>query len=212
MIQAPLTGGPIEQQHASRGRHRDAQRILMRGSDVHRARVARAANPFGHDEPFAIHRHRNQSRSTHQQRLPRAGIARLFEPHALIGIEQHLRGKLNTLLRAGGHQNLRRLAAHRAHRSQIFGNRCAQRRVAFRVAVREHLPAGFARVASDQLGPQADRKMFERGQAHAEGDEFVRPGLRGHAQQIHAARNAAQGFGFCNFSGCGVASLAWRRL
>jgi hypothetical protein len=67
--------------------------------------------------------------------LARTGITRLFNQHAVFGIQQNLRGKLQALLRPSGHQNLREVASDRAKGAQVLRDRLAERLVSHGVAI-----------------------------------------------------------------------------
>ncbi len=84
----------MEELHAARGAHRCAQWILMRRRDVHSTGALISANDICNVDALVIHRSRKHSSSGSEKSLARAGIAGLFHPDVILGVQQNLCGEL----------------------------------------------------------------------------------------------------------------------
>lgn len=77
-----------------------------------------------------------------------AGVGRIFDPGAVAGVQQDLRGQIQSLLGAGGDEDLLRRAVYRAGTAHIVADGFAQRQRAQRIAVaRRRAAAGAHAVA-----------------------------------------------------------------
>ena len=129
--------------------------------------------------------------SSDHKSLARSQIAGLFHPCAIFRVEQNVRGKLQTLLRARGYQDLRRVAAYCTNRAQIFRDCFTKWRVSHRVAVSQHFSGRFARMPDHKFRPYGGWKVIERWKAHTKSDQVVQPQLLLQAQQFNAPRDSA---------------------
>ena len=107
-----------------------------------------------------IHGHGCELRAGHQQCLARSGISRLFEPDALVGIQENLRGELDALLRSGGQDDLLRFDAA-ARRDEIAEPRQSARRTVLQRDVRPLAQNARGDLSlSEESGPSGDGRRL----------------------------------------------------
>jgi hypothetical protein len=116
-------------------------------------------------QALGVDRHRGEGRTRAGERAARADIAGVLDPGIIAGVEQHARGQIEPLLRAGDHHHLLGVAAHAARGAQVLGDLLAQRAVAGRLAVAQQLGRRAAPVARHQARPIGLREGLEGGQA-----------------------------------------------
>ena len=97
-----LAGRPIEQFGAAARRHGDAERKLIRGRNVSQPGVGLLAPGLFDDQSFLIDRHRDDSGARGAKSKQGAGIAGIFHPDRIAGIEEQAGHKVEPLLRARG--------------------------------------------------------------------------------------------------------------
>ncbi len=113
-------GGPIacpgQQGIAPRHAHGHAQRILMRGSDKGKPRICLQTYARSHIQPLFIHRYTNHPfRRTYRiQDRGNTGIGGVLYPGKILPAHQHQTSQKQALLCTRRHNDLLRLAAHRA--------------------------------------------------------------------------------------------------
>src|SRR5262245_55712767 len=84
---------------------------------------------------FAIHRYRHDSGAGGSENIRCSGVARVFHPDRIAGVQQQPCDQIERLLRARGDQDLIRIAADSARATDIFRNRLAQWRVSATIAL-----------------------------------------------------------------------------
>jgi hypothetical protein len=97
--------------------------------EVDQPRALHAQHPFEHVEVGAPvgHRHRDDARAGHLDRVQRAGKGELLRDHQVARPQQHPRQQRHRLLRAGGDQHLAG-AGRQPASGQVRGERLAQGR------------------------------------------------------------------------------------
>ena len=131
--------GPVEQRQAAAHGHGHAQRKLMRGRDINRPRLGRAPLAILRVEAFLVDLYADHPRAAAFERRQRHGIAGILDPHRVAGPERGAQEKIEALLRPRGDDDLPRLAAHAARRTQIGGDGFAQGMAAARIAIAEKI-------------------------------------------------------------------------
>src|SRR6185503_4187206 len=120
------------------------------------------------------------------EHAPRAEVVRLFEEHAIAGIEERPRDQVERLLRARGDDDLFRLADDAARPCEMLGDRDAELDFTFRRTVIEIRRRRAPRGSREESPPERLREVRERGPAVAEVPlEIARaPGpVRAHARR-----------------------------
>ena len=113
-----LAAGPLEQREAARERENGARWELVRWSDEDQARPDREACRI---EAVAIDRDWDEMSSGGAQDSACAVVVRVFDGHAVAGLDEHAGDEIERLLRAVDDDDFRRIADDARER-----RRCAQ--------------------------------------------------------------------------------------
>ena len=127
---------------------RHARRVVQRGLHVNEARLARAQDRLDviDAQAVVVDGDRNGAQARDLKDLQRPGIRRLLDDDFVAGLRERLRHERDALRRAGQDQHVARVG-RTAARAHARCDRFAQRRVAFGIAVREHVIADRPRRA-----------------------------------------------------------------
>ncbi len=138
---------------------------------MRRARVGHPGvrrHPLGlvHRQPVRVHRHRHQPAAGREERRTSSGVARVFHPDRVTGIEEHSRREVHPLLRSTGDDDLPGDASRTPGDPHVLGDRVAERRVAGGVAVlqRRVVPPP----SSGEPGPERNGEVVQGGHAGPE--------------------------------------------
>jgi hypothetical protein len=159
---------PLEEREPPVEAHRHAERVLMGRRDVDQPGPGGAARAAPDVEPLPVHRHGLKADPRRDEGSARPLIARVLDPGRITGIEEHPRGEIHRLLRAGHDDHLRCLAAHGARLAEVRRDRLAERGVARRIAVVQELPRDAPPAPGDEPRPEVEREGVESGQPRPE--------------------------------------------
>jgi hypothetical protein len=98
----------------------------------------------------------------------RERITRVLDPHVIAGLKQHADREVDGLLRAGGDDDLRGIAAYAACRPQIIADARAQLDQPGRIGVAEVVGTQGADGAMGQLAPGLDGTRIDERAAGVE--------------------------------------------
>src|SRR5579863_3231828 len=137
---AVLVGQKDELVTASFGES-DACRILKIRQNIHELRAgAQAGVELLGEQAIVIDGHGNVLRSVHVEGLQRAQISGCFDEHAVAAIDKHLADQIQSLLGAGGNENVLG-TGNDAVASDVAGNHLAEGLIAFGRTVLQRLGA-----------------------------------------------------------------------
>ena len=171
------TCGGGAQCHATRLAHAAAGRVLEVGQYIQKARTGCMACQVGDVHAFIVAGHADYMGLHRREGLQRAQIGRCFHQHLAARVYQYFGNQIETLLRAGGDQDLRRINLPGQH----GGHHLAQRRKALAGGVLQRGVTVFAQDLVAGFAKGADWKGFGRRQTAREADDA---GLFGDFQDL----------------------------
>ena len=191
--------GPMQELKTTRGGHGDAEGILVRRSDKGSAGGATKLDAGGNVEAFGVDGNGNDAATGSHEDVAGEPVAGFFKPDGVAGIEEDASGKIEGLLRAADDRDLLRIAVDAARGAEINGDNFTQMLQAGGIAVFETAREGIATMASDEVGPDFERKGVESGLTDAEGAittspriAFVGRKLKGSAGEVARTRGGVR--------------------
>jgi len=194
-----------------RQRHDGAGGVLVRGRDVDQARRPGGVGRSG-AYAFFVHRHRVDGQPGGHEGLGRAPVGRVFHPDGVAVVGQQAGAQLQRLLGAAGDDDLVGIELHAAEHAQVVGDGPAQRGVAARGVVVQHVRVGHAPVLVLQPLPERERKRAEVGDARGEGLDLQFGGAKALGEGQAALRQPARRGGRSTSDAAGTGRGAGHRV
>jgi hypothetical protein len=172
---------------------------VMGGCNEGDAGVGGHAPAGGDVDALVIDGNGNGAAAGAEQKGADEGVAGLFEPGGVAGVEQDAGGDVESLLGTGDDHDLGGIAADGAGGAEVGADSFAKGLEAEGVEVVGGVDAQGSAMAGEEFGPEVEGKVVERGLMNAEGSPAMTPGIGVVGGELHGAAGGAAGAGrfFC---------------